>query len=134
MKVYYNAEGAILGRIGSVVCKELLKGKEVFVINCEKAIISGDRQEVIGTISWWKNLGARSQKGPLASRSPERLMKRMIRGMLPWDRTRGRDAYERLKCYIGNGDLTQEEVKLAKNIEVKTPIKYIQLGELSKLI
>jgi len=134
MKVYYNADGAILGRIGSVICKELLKGKEVFVINCEKALISGDKQEIIGNVSWWKNLGARSQKGPKASRSPDRLMKRMIRGMLPWDRTRGREAYKRLRCYLGNGDLTEEEVKLAKSIEVKMPIKYIQLKELGELI
>jgi large subunit ribosomal protein L13 len=61
-------------------------------------------------------------------------MKRMIRGMLPWDRTRGREAYKRLRCYLGNGDLTEEEVKLAKSIEVKMPIKYIQLKELGELI
>jgi len=133
-KVYYDADGAILGRLGSVVCKELLKGKEVVVINSEKSIISGDRQRIVADISWWKNLGGRGLKGPKVSRMPHLLLKRMIRGMLPWDRKRGRDAYHRLRCYIGNGDLKKEELNQVKSVEVKKPIKYVTLAEVSREI
>lgn len=136
MKIYLDAKGAILGRVGSVACKELLKGKEVFIINAEKAIISGDRREIISTLHWWISLGGVGLKGPKVSRYPDMFMKRMIRGMLPWDRTKGREAYDRLRCYVGNGKLTTEELKQVKVVAgtVKRPIKYVVLGEVVKEI
>ena len=134
VKVYLDADGAVLGRIGSVACKELLKGKEVFIINAEKSIITGSRENVIGDISHWKGLGGKGLKGPKVSRSVDRLMKRMIRGMLPWDRTKGREAFDRLRCFIGNGPLTAEELKHVQKIEVKKPLKYITLTEVAKYI
>jgi large subunit ribosomal protein L13 len=135
MKLYYDANGAILGRLGSVVAKELLKGKEVVIINAENAIISGDRLRVIADLHWWADLGGKGLKGPKVSRNPDLLMKRMIRGMLPCrDRSKGREAYDRLRCYIGNGPLTAEELKNVKRIEVKKPIKYVTIKEAAKEI
>lgn len=133
-KLYFDAEGVAVGRLGSTICKELLKGKEVFVINCEKSIISGDRKEILARMTHWKNLGGKGLKGPKVSRVSDKLYKRMIRGMLPWDRTKGREAYDRLRCYIGNGELSAEELKNVKKVEVKKPIKYISLAEVSKFI
>jgi large subunit ribosomal protein L13 len=134
MKVFYDADGAILGRLGSVVCKDLLKGKEVVVINCEKAIISGSKEDVLGSISWQRGLGARSMKGPSMPRTPDRLLKRMIRGMLPWDRPKGRAAFDGLRCYVGNGEFKPEELKDTKRIHVKIPVKYVKFGDMCKLL
>lgn len=134
MKLYYDATGAVLGRLGSVVCKELLKGKEVVIINAEKSIISGDRLRVIADLHWWKDLGGIGLKGPRVSRLPDLLMKRMIRGMLPWNITKGREAYDRLRCYVGNGPLTAEELKNIKKFDNKKPIKYVELGEAANKI
>ncbi|MEI7718606.1 MAG: 50S ribosomal protein L13 [archaeon] len=137
MKIYLDAKGAVVGRIGSVACKELLKGKEVVIINAEKSIISGDRAEIRNNLHWWITLGGVGLKGPKVSRYPDRFMKRMIRGMLPSrDRSKGREAYDRLRCYIGNGDLSAEELKQVKTVAnaVKKPIKYVVLGEIVKEI
>ena len=137
MKIYLDARGAVVGRIGSVACKELLKGKEVVIINAEKSIISGDRAEIRNNLHWWITLGGVGLKGPKVSRYPDRFMKRMIRGMLPSrDRSKGREAYDRLRCYIGNGDLSAEELKQVKTVAnaVKKPIKYVILGEIVKEI
>lgn len=137
MKIYLDAKGAILGRVGSVACKELLKGKEVVIINAEKAIISGDRKRIIDDLHWWITLGGIGLKGPKVSRYPDFFMKRMIRGMLPSrDRAKGREAYDRLRCYVGNGELTAEELKQVKTVPnaVKKPVKYVVLGEVVKFI
>lgn len=134
MKLYFDANGVVLGRVGSIACKELLKGKEVVIINAEKSIITGNTQEVIGTVSEWRKLGGIGLKGPKVSRNPDRLMKRMIRGMLPWDRTKGRQAFDRLKCYVGNGPLTSEELKKVEKVAVKKPLKYVTLMEVAKHI
>ncbi len=132
--VYYNADGAILGRIGSLICKDVLKGKNVVVINCEKAIVTGSRENILYSISSWKKLGGIGLKGPKVSRVPERLMKRMIRGMLPWNKPKGRAAYDRIMCYSGNGKLKDEEVKKAIKLESTKPLKFITLTEVSKYI
>jgi large subunit ribosomal protein L13 len=137
MKIYLDAKGAILGRVGSVACKELLKGKEVVIINAEKAIISGDRAMNKEVLHWWITLGGVGLKGPKVSRYPDLFMKRMIRGMLPSrDRSKGREAYDRLRCYVGNGPLTADELKQVKVAasSVKKPIKYVVLGEIVKEI
>lgn len=134
MKLYYDADGAVLGRVGSTVCKELLKGHEVVIINAEKSIISGDRLKIIADLHWWKDLGGIGLKGPKVSRYPDLLMKRMIRGMLPWNRSRGREAYDRLRCYIGNGPLKVEELKDVKKLAARKPIKYVVLKEAAKEI
>jgi len=134
IKIYLDGNGAVLGRIGSMACKELLKGKEVVIINAEKSIITGSTENVIGDISAWKKLGGKGLKGPKVPRTCDRLMKRMIRGMLPWDRTKGRDAWDRLRCFIGNGPLTAEELKQVQKIESKRPLKFVTLAEVSKYI
>ena len=134
MKIYFDANGAVLGRLGSIVCKELLKGKEVFVINSENVIISGSEEDIMATLSNWREKGGIGLKGPRVLRSPDRLLKRMIRGMLPWDRPKGRAAHKRLRCYIGNGELKEDEIKLAKKVEIKRPIKFVRLGDVAHRI
>lgn len=132
MKLYVDATGIPLGRVGSFVVKKVLLGDEVFVINSEKAIISGSKEDVLKVITNWRNKGGNSLNGPKVSRSPERLLKRMIRGMLPWDRQKGRDAYRRIKCYQTN-ELDTSKVEVIK-LEQRKPLKFMELKEVSRLI
>ena len=134
MKIIVDAENAIVGRLGSYVAKELLKGNEVAVVNSEKAIISGDKKIIVEKIKKVRKIGGSSQKGPKISKLPERLLKRKIRGMLPWDRAKGRAAFKRLRCYIGLGDVKEEELKEIKKLEHKKPIKYLTIEQIVKLI
>ena len=39
--IVYDAENQILGRMSSVIAKQLLKGETVFVVNAEKAVLAG---------------------------------------------------------------------------------------------
>jgi large subunit ribosomal protein L13 len=132
MKIYLDATDAPLGRIGSFAIKRALIGDEIIILNSEKAVVSGNKKDVIETISNWKNKGGKSLKGPKVPRSSERLLKRMIRGMLPWDRQRGRDAYKRIKCYK-SGDYDTKDITLTK-LNLKQPLKSIRLEEVSRLI
>ena len=105
-KLIVDGKGAVLGRLGSFVAKELLKGKAVVVIHVEEIIVSGKKENFVNKIMRKRRMGRGSSlKGPRYVRQADRLVKRIIRGMLPWDRMKGRDAYKRLKCYIGNGDV-----------------------------
>lgn len=132
MKIYVDATDAPLGRLGSFVVKSALKGDEVFVLNSEKAIISGNKADILTDITDLRNKGGNSLKGPKIPRPAGRLLKRLIRGMLPWDRQRGRDAYKRIKCFK-TGELDDSKFEIIK-LKTKLPRKYMVLSEVSRLI
>ena len=102
-KIYINAENAILGRLCSEVAKFLLEGYTVNIVNCEKAIISGKKHSILGEYRdiQKKHTHTNPRRGPFHPKRPDRLIRRTVRGMLPWKKSRGRDAYHRLLTYIG---------------------------------
>jgi len=98
-----NAEGHILGRLSSVIAKRLLKGEKIVVVNAEKTIVTGDREMVFKRYKEKYDRGSK-EKGPYFPRHPEKIFKRTVRGMLPWKSKRGRDAYRRLRVFMGVPD------------------------------
>jgi ribosomal protein uL13 len=97
-----NGKEAILGRLGAYVAKEALKGEEVVIVNCEQAVITGNKAFIKSNLEEKRKRVGSTQKGPKVSRTSEKIVKRIIRGMLPNYRTgRGRDALKRIRCYKG---------------------------------
>ena len=128
-KIVYDGEGAVFGRIASVIAKDLLKGNEVDLINCEKMIVSGDKKLLAKKILAKREMGSGgSRKGPKYPRTAEKLVKRMIRGMLPRDRAKGRDALRRLKCFEGGED------EKAVKIKHQMPRKFASVEEIVRLL
>jgi large subunit ribosomal protein L13 len=134
-KIVYDGDGAVFGRIASVIAKDLLKGNDVDLINCEKMVISGDKKLLAKKILAKREMGSGgSMKGPKYPRTNEKLVKRMIRGMLPWDRMKGRDAYRKLKCYDSVSsaqlDVSGDVVKLKHQM----PRKFASVKEIVGLL
>jgi large subunit ribosomal protein L13 len=75
-----------------------------------------------------------SLKGPKYPRTADRLVKRMIRGMLPWDRPKGREAFKRLRCFIGNGDVSEAELKTAKKINGLMPKTFCKIKDVARIL
>lgn len=94
-----DANNLIIGRLGTFVAKKALLGERIDIINCEKAVISGRKEEVFAKYKKRRDMGT-PRKGPFIPRMPDRFVKRMIRGMFPMQRTRGRQAYKRVICHI----------------------------------
>ncbi|MFH0712216.1 MAG: 50S ribosomal protein L13 [archaeon] len=135
IKIIYDGEGCVFGRLASVVAKDLLKGDFVDVINCERVVISGDKKLFVEKILAKRRMGSGgSLKGPKYIRQSDRLVKRMIRGMLPWDRARGRGAFKRLRCYVGDGGLKDEDLKNIVKLSHKKPMKYFAIKEAMELL
>ena len=134
--IVINAENMILGRMSTVAAKQALLGEEVVIVNCEKAIVSGNRDVLLQKyFSKWKK--GIPLKGPYVSRLPDRLVRRTVRGILPWKFTKGREAFKRVMCHIG----VPEQYKNATFIEIKgahaeklVNVSTYQLGEICKLI
>lgn len=100
MVTVINGDGLILGRLASTVARRALDGEEIAIVNVEKVIISGSRARVLGNYYHKRERGS-TDWGPYFPRRPDHVAKRTIRGMLPYKRPRGIDAFKRIKCYVG---------------------------------
>ncbi|MBS7287615.1 MAG: 50S ribosomal protein L13, partial [Candidatus Freyarchaeota archaeon] len=76
----------------------------------EKAVVTGNPRSIIE--KYKKFLQVRTitapWKGPIHYRRPDMLVRRTIRGMLPWKKARGKEAYKRLRVYIGTPEFLSE--------------------------
>jgi len=125
-----DGKGAVLGRLASYVAKESLKGEEIVILNSELVIITGNRKNIEESFHTRRSRVGSSQKGPKLSKSSERIVKRTIRGMLPEHRFgRGREAFKRIKCYVG----VPKEFQEAKTIKAGKgkQSKFITIKEIS---
>jgi len=100
MVTVINGDGLILGRLASIAAQRALAGEEIAIVNVEKVIISGNRARVLGNYYHKRERGS-TDWGPYFPRRPDHIVKRTIRGMLPYKRPRGIDAFKRIKCYVG---------------------------------
>ena len=126
-----EGKNAVLGRLASYVAKEALKGEEIVILNCEEVIITGNRKRTQEDFEIKRSRVGSSQKGPKHSKTSERIVKRVIRGMLPDHRKgRGRIAYKKIKCYNKVPKEFEGSKKIIGGKEKKT--KFIQIKEISK--
>lgn len=131
-----DAKDMIAGRLATRVAKMVLSGEDVAVVNSEKAIITGKKDDVIAKYKRIYSMGV-PRKGPYLHRSPEMLLKRIIRGMLPYKRPRGAEAFKRVKCYIGvpeNFKDSDRAVFEEANISKVPSLEYIDIKTLSKTL
>jgi large subunit ribosomal protein L13 len=129
-----DATGLVLGRLASVTATHLLAGDEVKIVNAEKAIITGRRESIYEEYFASRDRGHK-ERGPYFPRRPEMILKRTVRGMLPYKLKRGRDAMSRLRIYVGvPSDLSGQQFEQPPAAKVKGEVSanYIELGDLSK--
>jgi large subunit ribosomal protein L13 len=129
-----DATGLVLGRLASVTAKTLLTGEDVKIVNAEKALITGRKARVYGDYGQARARGSR-ERGPYFPRRPEMILKRTVRGMLPYKFKRGKDAMARLRIYVGvprelKG--TQFDQPEGAKMRQEGNVLYVELGDLSK--
>ena len=129
-----DGKDAILGRLGTYVAKQVLLGNKVDVINCEECVVSGKKRTTLG--EYMKRLKRRAPtKGPYFYRRPDMFVKRTIRGMLPFKRTRGRDAFKNIKCHTGIPENLRNEKALiieSASVEKLRSADYLKVKDICK--
>ncbi len=129
-----DANNLILGRMASNVAKRLLNGEEIKIVNAERTIISGKEDTTFERYKRYVERGSR-EFGPHFPRRPDQIVARTVRGMIPHKKTTGREAYNKLKVYIGvPPELSKEQPITLENASIKrlSTSNYTPLGELSK--
>jgi large subunit ribosomal protein L13 len=124
-----DADGAVLGRISSKIAKELLRGETINVINAEKVVVTGNSEAIMLRFKEKRARGDRIH-GPFYPRYPDRILRRTIRGMLPYKRDKGEKAYKRLRITMGNPE-NLTGVKVSKTLD-DLECKFMTLAQVSK--
>jgi large subunit ribosomal protein L13 len=125
-----DTRDCILGRVASQVADAALDGQRVAVINAESAVITGGKEDIMSVYRKRTEIG--SDRGPYYPKRPDGIMKRAIRGMIPYKTTRGREAFENVRVYVGNPHDRDAEVLDDTSLDRLSNIKFVLLGEVSE--
>ena len=140
----YDATDRILGRLASLVAKQLISARKagreqrVIIYNAAHAVVSGPRTRVLANYDTKYKLN-HARKGPFYPRMPDQILKRTVRGMLPYQKnSSGRAALRDLRVMIGKpSNLSGDELPDGHAwgdtgpIDRPLPLKFVRLGEIS---
>ncbi|MBN2067859.1 MAG: 50S ribosomal protein L13 [Candidatus Diapherotrites archaeon] len=135
--IIMNAENSIVGRLASFAAKNALEGNQVVIINAEKAILTGSKQSALSRMKRKLDLRGKGnpRKGPKFSRMPDRVLRRAVRGMLPFTSRRGREALRRVMVFISvPAEFQGKELTKLPGAKVEKRKKYVELGEVCRLL
>lgn len=134
--IIYNGQMCILGRIASEIAELAMDGNRIALLNAEEIVITGGENQIINKYRDRQNLG--SDSGPYYPKRPDRIVKRSIRGMLPHKQANGREAYERIRVYIGTPSEFNGNAKVPENKRVTmNPRKnkdFVEIGKVSETL
>ena len=132
--VVVDARDCIVGRVASQVAQRALDGERVAVVNAERAVITGSEEDVMSVYRQRDAVG--SDRGPNYPKRPDRIFKRAVRGMVPYEKTRGREALGRVRVYVGNpyedDSSAEADVLEDTSLDRLSNIKFVSLGDVSE--
>ncbi|GBE18357.1 MAG TPA: 50S ribosomal protein L13 [Euryarchaeota archaeon] len=136
-----DATDTIMGRLASFAAKELLNGEQVVIINAEKSIITGSKNVVFEKYAHRRERRSIINPlrfGPKYPRRPDGILRRAVRGMLPWKKATGKAVFKNLRVYIGRPVEFKQEGKAlllpeANLKKLKVP-RYVTLEDLSRYL
>ena len=101
--VIIDGKGHLVGRLASIVAKELLNGQRVVVVRCESLNKSGSLFR--NKVKFHEFLNKTSSHNPRRwiqhYRSPAKIFWRTVRGMVPHKTPKGSAALGKLKVFEG---------------------------------
>lgn len=131
--IIVDGTGMVLGRLASRIAKKLMQGEEVHLVNAEKIAVSGTPERILDDYRQKRRLQQKAtpEYSPKWPKVPHLMVRRVIRGMLPFKKAKGRAAFRKLRVYAGNPGLKGEAVSFedAKN---KGFARSISIGEMCR--
>jgi large subunit ribosomal protein L13Ae len=139
-EIVIDARGHLIGRLASVIAKELLNGQKIVVVRCELLNQSGSlfRNKLKFREFLNKTRNTNPRRGHVHFRAPSRMFWKAIRGMLPHKFPRGAAALGRLKVFDGipypydhkKRQVVPDALKITR---LRDNRKFTTLGDLAQL-
>lgn len=129
--IVIDADGCTMGRLAAHAAKEAIRGKKVVIFNAEKVIISGKQDYIFK--DYKRRYDAISQSnpwryGPHRPKNPDRFLRRVVRGMLPYKKAKGEAAFKRVMVYMGK---PEREIMKSEHIDI-TKVALADVSSLRK--
>ncbi len=79
---------------------------------------------------------ANQEKAPKHPRRPDNYVRRVVRGMLPWKKSRGKDAFRRVRVFMGTPADYQGKpmVKINDANASRLRVPYVSVAQLAEQI
>ena len=136
--VVIDGKGHLLGRLASIVAKQLLEGQKIVVVRAEQLNISGEffRNKLKYHDYLRKATVFNKTRGPFHFRAPSRIFYKAVRGMISHKTARGKAALERLKVFEGVPPPYDKKKRVVvpsalRILRLKQGRKYTTLAQLS---
>merc|ERR1711973_291553 len=136
--VVIDGSGHLMGRLASVIAKQILSGQRIVVVRCESICISGNfyRNKLKVLEYLRKRMNTKPSKGPYHFRAPSKCLFKVVRGMIPHKTKRGMEALNRLKVFDGIPNPYDRQKRMVvpsalRVLKLKPGRKYCQIGRLS---
>merc|ERR1719401_2701562 len=127
-----------MGRLASVIAKNILQGQRIVVVRCESICISGNfyRNKLKVLEFLRKRMNTKPSRGPYHFRAPSKIFCRTVRGILPHKLSRGKEALDRMKVFEGIPSPYDKKKRMVvpsclKVLRLKKERHFCRLGELS---
>jgi len=131
---YINATDLIVGRLATRVAKSLLLGEEIVIVNAEKAVMTGTKPLVLSKFKQRRERGI-PLKGPYFPKRADLILRRVIRGMLPYKQEKGELALKRLRCFVAVPEsLVDQKFETFEEAHINNSnsLKYVALATVAK--
>lgn len=139
--VVIDGKGHLLGRLASIIAKQVLNGQKIVVVRAEALNISGEffRNKLKYHDYLRKSTRYNKTKGPFHFRAPSRILYKAVRGMIPHKTARGQAALERLKVFEGIPPPYDKKKRVVvpqalRVLRLKQGRKYTTVGKLSSAV
>ena len=102
-RIVIDCKDHLMGRLASIVAKQLLEGQSIVAVRTEGLNISGKfiRNKYKFLLYLRKRTATNPKKGPFHFRAPAKIFWKTVRGMVPHRTPRGQLALGRLKVFDG---------------------------------
>ena len=137
--IVIDGKDHLLGRLASVVAKQLLLGNRIVVVRTERINISGSMFRNMYRLRGFmgKTRASNPTRGHIHYHNPARIFWRTVRGMTPHKTARGAEALGRLKTFEGVPHPYNEKKRMIvpdalKALRVKNFRQVTVLGELAE--
>ncbi|OUJ18964.1 Ribosomal protein L13 [Methanonatronarchaeum thermophilum] len=130
-----DADGAILGRLATEVSQRALDGEEIIIVNAEKIAVTGNKEQIYQKYKERYDRGSKDW-GPHYPRTPDRIVKRTIKSMLP-KKPSGKKALKNIEVNMGipveyeNTEFNNLEIKYINELRGNN---YLRIEDISKYL
>jgi large subunit ribosomal protein L13Ae len=123
--IVIDGKGHLFGRLASVCAKELLSGRKIIIVRCEKIEISGKhiKNKFKFLSRFKKRTNTNPRHGPFHFRSPSQIFWKCLRGMISHKTKTGTRALLNIRLFEG----IPISLKYYKKMKIPSALRVIKL-------